>query len=295
MIVKLYRKYIPETFRDKVYDAFLGEFLSFFRNFKENTKSIYIYIFRFFLPDTVENKLYAFMGRYGLTPFPYKFMLKYKKLSFNFLYDKQLELHYVIHSGKKLYFPKNYNERRLYTCYSYLLIEQDNQSPHQYLKDLNRLSGKTILDVGTAEGIFSLDAIEIVDHVYLFECDELWIKALDATFAPWKDKVTVIPKYVSDRNDEFNITIDSFLEGKEKSNLFLKMDIEGYEQAALRGAANTLKKAPDIDFSICTYHKKEDAVEIEKFLKAYNFEMEQTAGFLYFEGDFRKAIIRRKI
>jgi hypothetical protein len=236
------------------------------------------------------------MGRYGITSFPYKFILEYKKLPINLFYNPQLNLYYVIHSGKKLHFPLDYGSTKtLCTSYKSLLIEQDSRSSHQYLKDLNRLSGKTILDIGTAEGIFSLDAIEIVNHVYLFECDEIWIKALNATFAPWKNKVTIIPKYVSDRNDELNITIDSFLEGKDKNNLFLKMDIEGYEQAALRGAVNTLKEATDIDFSICTYHKKDDAVEIEKILKAYNFELEQTEGFLYFEKEFRKAIIRRKI
>jgi hypothetical protein len=173
-------------------------------------------------------------------------------------------------------------------------MEQDTHSPHRYVKDISRLKGKVLLDVGAAEAIFSLDVIELVSHVYLFECDDVWIEALNATFAPWKDKVTIVRKYVSDTNDENTITLDRFFEDKDKKNLFLKMDIEGYEQAALRGASNLLKEAHDIDFSICTYHKKNDAVEIAGILNSFGFDCEQTEGFIYFEKDFRKAIIRRK-
>jgi hypothetical protein len=149
------------------------------------------------------------------------------------------------------------------------------------------------LDIGAAEGIFSLDTIEFAQHTYLFECDNDWMNALNATFAPWKDKVTIIPKYVSDRDDESNITIDTFLEGKDKTNLFLKMEIEGYEQAALQGAKNTLKEARDLDYAICTYHKENDAEEINRILLDNHFESEFTEGFFYLES-LRKAIIRRK-
>jgi hypothetical protein len=206
-------------------------------------------------------------------------------------------MYYLLYEGKKLYYPQSFNKntRDLVVNYRSLLIEQDIRSPHRYVEDYNRLSGKTILDVGAAEGIFSLKVIEKVNHVYLFECEENWIKALEVTFAPWHEKVTIIPKYVSDKNDPFNVTIDSFLEGKDKSNLFLKMDVEGYEQAVLRGSVNTLKETPDFDYSICTYHRKNDATEINTILSTYNFQSEYTEGFLYYEKDFRKAIIRKKL
>ncbi|MDR2087193.1 MAG: FkbM family methyltransferase [Dysgonamonadaceae bacterium] len=194
-----------------------------------------------------------------------------------------------------MYFPSNYKKRDAVRIYRSLIMEQDILSPHRYIADINRLKGKTILDIGAAEGIFSLDAIDIARHAYLFECEEYWIKALNATFAPWKDKVTIVPKYVSDKNDGENITIDRFLEGKDKTSLFLKMDIEGYEQAALRGAEKTFKEAKDIDFSICTYHREEDAIEIGNYFKASHFETEYTEGFMYMGSSFRKAIIRRKL
>ncbi|GHT53561.1 hypothetical protein AGMMS49982_16810 [Bacteroidia bacterium] len=241
------------------------------------------------------------MGKHGLTHYPYEFMLEYKKLPVECIYDNQSDLYYVMHNGKKLYFKGDTPKDTVFILYLSLLIEQDIRAPHRYVNDYSRLKGKTLLDIGSAEGIFSLDVIELVKHVYLFECDKDWITALNATFAPWKDKITIVEKYVSDINDESNITIDRFLEGKDKSNLFLKMDIEGYEQAALRGAANTLKAVRDLDYSICTYHCPNDAEEIHKTLSDNHFESEFTDGFFYWgrtvatEPRLRKAIIRRKV
>ena len=59
------------------------------------------------------------------------------------------------------------------------------------------LEDVTLLDVGAAEGFFALSVIEHVKEIILFECDVEWIKALEATFKPWKDKVFIINKYVS--------------------------------------------------------------------------------------------------
>jgi hypothetical protein len=238
------------------------------------------------------------MGKYGLMPFPYPFALNYKKMPVVHHFDNRFGLPYVVHSGRNLYFPKShtYNNKEIAidSVYKSLVIEQDISSPHRYVQDMNRLKGKTLLDVGAAEAIFSLDVIELVNHVYIFECDDVWIEVLNATFAPWKDKVTIVRKYISDSDDENTITLDHFFEGKDKRNLFIKMDIEGYEQAALRGAANLLREAHDIDFAICTYHKKNDAVEIAGMFNSFGFEWEQTEGYFYCEGGFRKAIIRRK-
>jgi hypothetical protein len=233
------------------------------------------------------------MGKHGLTAYPYPYSLEHKKKNVVCYWDEQQGMHYVQHNEKKLYFPI-INNKSSHLGYRNLLTEQDPRSAHQYVKDYRRLNDKVLLDIGAAEGIFTLNCIEFIEHAYLFECDEVWIKALNATFAPWKDKVTIVPMYVSDINDGNNITVDHFLEGKDKTNLFLKMDIEGYEQSALKGASNTLNEAKNLDYSICTYHRKNDAEEINKILSENHFESEFTDNFLYFEKDFRKAIIRKK-
>lgn len=82
-------------------------------------------------------------------------------------------------------------------AYRGLLIEQDKRSAHRYVDSYEELKGKTLLDIGAAEAIFTLDTIEYMDHAYLFECDESWIEALEVTFAPYKEKITIVRKYVS--------------------------------------------------------------------------------------------------
>ena len=261
---------------------------------KEFIKRKYIYVFRRLLPDTVPNDLYAFMGKYGITHCPYPFILEYKKLPVECIRDEQANMYFVMHENKRLYFPSDYKKKYIIEYYKSLIIEQDNRSPHQYLRNLERLRGKNLLDIGAAEGIFSLSNIDIINHSYLFECDELWSKALNLTFAPWKNKITIVSKYVSDREDENNITIDLFLKDKEKKNLFLKMDIEGYELAALNGATKTFREEKDIDYSICVYHKKNDAVDINNFLLSFDMISEYTDGYLYMCREFRKGVIRRE-
>ena len=114
-------------------------------------------------------------------------------------------------------------------AYRGLLIEQDKRSAHRYVDSYEELKGKTLLDIGAAEAIFTLDTIEYIDHAYLFECDESWIKALEATFAPYKEKITIVRKYVSDVDEEDNITLDTFVReaGNLLDNVFLNVELDG--------------------------------------------------------------------
>ncbi len=65
-------------------------------------------------------------------------------------------------------------------------------------------------DIGAAEGNFSLSVIDKVQHVYLFETDNDWIEALEKTFEPWKEKVSIIHKFVGNKDTDTCITLDSF-------------------------------------------------------------------------------------
>ena len=289
-IINLYNKKGPQgSFRKKMIYAFSKTL----HITKEFIKSKFFYVFRRLLPDTTHNDLYSFMGKYGITSHLYPYIFEYKNLPLTCIWDEQANMHYIIYENKRLYYPAVYEKEYIINYHKSLLIELDDRSPHQYVRNRERLQGKNLLDIGAAEGIFTLNNIDVVNHSYLFECDELWIKALNQTFAPWKNKITIVPKYVSDKEDENCITIDTFLKDKERKNLFLKMDIEGNELSALNGATNIFQEEKDIDYSICVYHKKNDAVEINDFLINFGLKSEFTEGYLYMNRELRKGIIRK--
>lgn len=238
-------------------------------------------------------KYYKYFTKHGYTHFPFDFAKEYTNMRVDIKFDESKDLPYVIHRGtKKLYFPKIYAQDKITKLYQSLLFEQDVRSPHHYIQTLEELKGKTLLDIGSAEGIFSLDAIETIHFAYMFECDPQWIKALEATFEPWKEKIQIVAKFISNEISDNTLTIDSFLKDKPSKNLFLKMDIEGEERFALQGAEKLFTESPDLEFAICIYHRKDDKSVISAFLDKYDCKYAINKELLYYKHDFRPCLIR---
>ena len=64
-------------------------------------------------------------------------------------------------------------------------------------------------------------------------------------------------------------TIDSIVEETGIIPTFIKMDIEGAEIGALRGAGNTIRRySPNL--GICVYHKNEDIIDIPSLIRSFN-------------------------
>jgi hypothetical protein len=264
-------------------------------------KCSFAFFFQFFLPKTEKIKTFTFIGRHLSYFIPiwnrnmhsFESMTKYLEIKVQVYRDATNNLPYVIHNKKKLFFPQRYRDVEIQLLYRNLLIEQDEESPHQYVDSYNILDKCSLLDCGASEGIFTLDAIEFVNRAYLFECDEKWVKALEATFADYKEKITIVQKYVNCFDDADNITIDTFLKEKNTSDLFIKMDIEGAELAALEGAKQTLLDSTSkINCAICTYHNRNDAKNIHSRLQSCGFKCQFTSGFLLLGGSLRRGVIR---
>jgi hypothetical protein len=180
-----------------------------------------------------------------------------------------------------------------------MLLEQDADSPHCCPSEGFCVEeGDVIADVGAAEAIWALSNIEYASKVYLFVCEEFWQKPLRKTFEPWKEKVAIVNKYISNKSEGIHITLDDFL--NENPINVIKVDIEGAELDLLEGAKNTLRRK-NLKILICTYHRAADAHDIEKILSDTSFAIEYSKGYRVCFYDphlaapyLRKALIRAK-
>lgn len=291
-IVNLYRSLLPKEMRSRIYKLFLGDILFFFRNFKECLRCKWYLIYYFFRkPKNDQERAYLLLGKMGVSPYPYLWRKGYERIDYPSYIDTENALPYVLHKQKRLYFKRSMSDI-VSDVYRSLLIEQDERSAHCYIKSYDELKNKVLLDIGSAEAYFALEMIDIVKHVYLFECDEDWIEALNATFRPWSDKVTIIRSYISDvDNGVDSMTLDHFFREKSADNLFIKMDIEGYERKALQGCKKLLSSFRNISGAICIYHRHDDEEVIEKYLCNNACRTSIQPGYLYFEKEMRHAVL----
>lgn len=210
--------------------------------------------------------------------------------------DAVCNLPYVYLNEKKLYFPDDWKDQKIRSYYFGLQeIEQHPLSPHRYLSsDFTVDENSIVVDCDVAEGNFGLDIIEKCKVLYLFEPEEQWMEPLRATFAPWKDKVVIVQKYLSDVTDEMHITLDDFFADKEYPN-FLKLDVEGYEEQLLLGAKNVLSSNDLKKVVICIYHRAEDEDVLGTDLCSHGFATSHTSGYMAVAFDSKSPYLRHGI
>ncbi len=232
-----------------------------------------------------ENEVIDYLKSNPITVFPYDFQQQYRKEDIVVSLDETTGLRYVLHENKHLYFKRSYSENQIKSLYHGLLLDQDPNSPHLYLtKDFTLNSTDVIADIGAAEGNFSLSNVEKASKIYLFEYDPEWIEALEATFRPWRHKVEICNKFVSNSDSENTVSLDNFTK-KNNEISFLKVDIEGEEANFLEGAQSFLKSNRDLKMAICTYHKQQDEKEFTAVLKKNNFEVNPSNRYMIFLHD----------
>ncbi len=214
-------------------------------------------------------------------------------------YDGQADMHFVYWKGKRMYYPHSHSKEQVAVEVNFVNLEQDEESPHRYLEGAFQVEeGDIVIDAGVAEGNFALEIIEKAKKVYLIECEHEWVEALEKTFEPWKEKVVIIEKMLGESNDDKHASIDRFVEEGEVN--FIKMDVEGAELEALRGASNILRNSEKVKCAICAYHRKNAEKDIKSLFEKLGYFTNTTKGYMFFkedmdswiDGELRRGVVR---
>lgn len=241
-----------------------------------------------------------YLSNNPLTTFSGNFQGKYVADTINVYQDASTGLPYALFGDKKLFFKRSNNKQTVQLMFSGLLMEQDPVSPHCYTDSEFRIeAGDVLADVGCAEGLFSLMNIEKLSRVYLFEQDPEWREALEATFAPWKEKTVIIPKFVSNRNTDDEVCLDDFFRNQTSRPNFYKIDVEGAEDLVLDGMKEIPSEQP-LKIALCTYHHQDDFEKFSRFFSENGFSHRPNPGVVIFQNDmtnarppfFRKCLIK---
>jgi len=284
------------TFTSQIYRIIVPKFIRKKILAKELRSSILTYYAS--LPEPADEELTPVLDYLHTNPiavFPYHFQNQYDADAIEVFDDAEKGLRYVMLDGKKLYFKKRWSKKRIRHSFNELTKEQDPQSPHRYLTDQFKIEdGEILVDIGVAEGNFALGAVEKASRLILFETDNEWIEALNATFEPWKEKVLIINKFVSDITNATNTTLDDFLAPGEQIT-FLKIDVDGAESRLLNGCKRILKEQKPLKLAICTYHKQDDEKDFKALLSQNGFETSHSNGFMlfYYDKKMKAPYLRR--
>lgn len=250
--------------------------------------------------DVELNFAVKYLSNHKLSNFYGDFQKKYNYKDVEVYTNKESGLPYVLVDGKKLYFKRSQNKCTVQLMFNGLRIEQDPQAPHCYTDDNFKVEFNDVLaDIGCAEGYFSLMNIEKLKKLYLFEQDAEWIEAVEATFKPWREKVEIVQKYVSDKNSATEVSLDAFFHDTLPIPNFYKIDVEGAENSVLNGMQELLKATP-LKIALCTYHHQADYVEFSQFFEENGFDYRANPGLMIYQNDmdilqppfFRKCLIK---
>jgi len=197
--------------------------------------------------------------------------------------DCQCGMLYTFWKGKRLYLKKRFHKKQAEDYIYHIMKEQDSRSPHCYRRDtFEAVPGDVVLDGGAAEGFFALECVDAAKHIYIIEGDKEWLEALEKTFEPYRDKVSIMEKWLGKEDTDEYITIDRI--NKEMRLSLIKMDIEGAEETALKGADQTMHNE-GIRMIACTYHRSGDGQKLEKLMRKNGLETQFSDGYMFFMSD----------
>jgi len=271
------QKYIPRFILDARLNFIRAQMKRYVKNLAETSK------------DKEIEEISDFLKNNPVQLFPYEWIKHYKSENIDAHFDEKSHMYFVYAGANKLYFPKNFSKQKSADYYNSILIEQDEHSPHRYETGQFKVSqGDVIAEIGAAEAFWTLSNIEKVKEAYIFECEESWIEALQKTFEPWKEKVFIVKKYVSDLTGTNTVSLDDFF--KDKNLDFIKADIEGAEVLMLKGAAEILKRNK-FKAAVCAYHRNNHAKDLKRIFENNGFKTEYSKGYMMVPS-LRRGLIR---
>lgn len=243
--------------------------------------------------DPEIKEILQYIEEHELTVFNMK--LEQSKERYKVYCDSAGEDPYIWIDNKRMYYPKEFLDINVTPFLYDIYTEQSDNSPHLYVpKGICLKKNSVILDAGAREGNFSLKYVEDCKKIYIVECEKIWCRVLEKTFAPYKNKVNICNVFLGKENNENVQNIDSLV--KEPLDM-IKMDIEGAEIEALKGAGSVLCES-NAFCAISAYHNGTDENSIKKILNEYGYKTSVSQGYMLFGWDdnFYKSLdIRRGI
>jgi hypothetical protein len=240
----------------------------------------------------------AFLDRNCVQMIPYAFVEKYNTHNITVLNEEFSDYPYVNVNGNKVYFPKEMLHSDIRKAVNAALTEQDVRSPHCYNAGYFTFheEGAGVF-IGASDGIYCLSVLEHFSSVFLFEADQKWQTPLSMTFAPWKEKVIIIQKFVSDRNNNNELTLDTFSSTIIDEITYLQADVEGAEKRLLIGAQKLLLRENKLKLSLCCYHRHNDCDELGDLLRSNSFSVSYAPGYLimWMQVPLHKPYLRRGV
>lgn len=170
------------------------------------------------------------------------------------------------------------------------VMEQVEKAIFRHARDGER---DAVFDVGSARGLLALDVIDKVSKVYMVEPAPRWWKPIEATFAPYQDKVELVKGLLSGKKkkeeekdkkkkSEKRIGLVDLLEKCGQQRVFVMMDIEGKELEVLKDAQDYLKSAKNpITLAVCAYHRTTDYEDLMRFFESIGYHTETQPGYIY--------------
>lgn len=231
-------------------------------------------------PQFAEEREYC--RRHGrLRMFPYEKVREFPAIEVCF--DQAKGLPYVVHDGKRLYYPAAWGTGTI--TYNYLnSVAVEGilgggclaKSPHNYLDARFPVrDGAVVCDFGAAEGLVGWHLAERASRIVIGECDEKWLPPLKATFEPYAEKTVFVtePLGMGGGGGSCLRVLEKLrADLNPRMPFFLKFDIEGAERFAIREAEGFFRDQGDVTVACAAYHRHDDGKQLEELFRGWGYE-----------------------